>query len=69
MIHCCFCARPRTAVGWLFRSSLGGVPAAICDGCVRQFGAALAIDELPPEDAATLAVEVRRLVGADRVSP
>lgn len=50
---CCdFCGAPRAEVLVLFRSKRGGMPPAICDGCVDQVADALtearrSIVELP----------------------
>ena len=53
--HCCaFCGTGHEAAELLFVSWIGGLPAAICSGCVVGFAAILDAYRCDPEQAAAL---------------
>lgn len=56
---CSFCARDIADVGLLFRSTIGGEPASICDACVEERMAIIALDRRSP-GFVTAVIETQR---------
>lgn len=68
--HCAFCARPRSAVGLMFRSPVGGCGIFICDGCIQGFAELVRVHQSTPEQldgvVAAHNAEVRTAAAAER---
>jgi hypothetical protein len=63
---CSFCGHDINEVELLFRSQLGGLPAAICEGCIEPYHEVVTMHRHSPERAAELVAAINARVAKAR---